>query len=112
MVMALQPRRIAIVQSLSWASPVSHASGHWAVARGEGSAVACFTLFMKIIAFPLGIMSLQKTFSIFEAFLDRVPRRCVVAAKHVVLVLMLQAAAGSQGISCAPVDLFLLVPDV
>ena len=48
----------------------------------------------------------------FEAFLDRFPCRCAVAAEHVVLVLVLQAAAGTQGIGCAPVDLFLLVSDV
>ena len=51
-------------------------------------------------------------FHCFEAFFDRDSRRCAVAAEHVALVLVLQSAAGTQGISCAAVDLLLLVADV
>ena len=76
--------------------------------------MACFTLFMKQAPFDSArdVVSAVDLFYRFEAFFDRVPRRCAVAAEYVALVLMPQSAAGTQGISCAAVDPLLLVSDV
>ena len=47
-----------------------------------------------------------------EAFVDDVSCTHAGAAKHVVLILVLEAAARAQSVRCAPADLFLLMLDV
>ena len=47
-----------------------------------------------------------------EALVDGVSNARTGATKHMVLVLVLEAATWAQGICCAPADLFLLVPYV
>ena len=76
--------------------------------------MACFTLFMKLLAALLSrdVVFAEDFLHRFKAFLDRVPCRCAVAAEYVALVLVLQSAAGAQGIGCAAVDPLFLLSDI
>ena len=76
--------------------------------------MACFTLFMKLLATPLSrnVVFVEDFIHHLKAFLYRAPHRCAVAAEHVALVLVLRSAAGSQGTRCAAVDSLFLESDV
>ena len=59
-----------------------------------------------------GVVPAEDFAHCLEALVDSVPYACTGATEHVVLVLMLEAAAWAQSICCALTDAFLLVPDV
>ena len=87
-----------------------------ALDRYLGGGICCvfFTLFRKILATPLGMLSLWKTLSIIlrPSLTVFLVLTHAVAAKHVVLILVLEASARAQSVRFAPADSFLLMPDV